>query len=301
MVWDPYYKSGSGSIRDSVGTGQYKNPKIYADGNYLTNSVIANKYGEDFFRQYLFDFIDSNESKPFFAVWAMNLCHKNFSPTPDDPEFATWNSYRKPQTGDSIFFPSMVKYMDKQVGMLVSKLQQSGLDENTIILFTSDNGTPPDIHSMYCGQMIQGQKGHTNYYGTHVPLIAYMPGSIQSGAVNNDLIDFTDFLPTLADLAHISIPDYGTIDGKSFEPALNGIQGYARDWVYCYYYPHPERSTMKAEWVNNKMNKLYGDNKGFFDTQEDPFEKYPIPYNMLTPEQQANKTEFENVLSQLHN
>lgn len=301
MVWAPYYKSGAGGGGSDDATGQYKNPKIYVNGDYLPDSVINGKYGEDFFRQYLFDFIDSNISKPFFALWTMNLCHKNFSPTPDDPEFAAWDPHKKPTKSDTIFFPSMVKYMDKQVGMLIQKLQQTNLTQKTIVFYLGDNGTPQDVHSTFQGQVIQGQKGITNYFGTHVPLIAYMPGSVKAGSFNDDLIDFTDFLPTMADIARRPLPDYGTLDGKSFGPALKGIKGYARDWVYCYFYPHPEKDTSKAAWVNNKVNKLYDDDLGFVNIPTDPFEQNPIPYDMLTPNQKRDKDSFEIILSQLHN
>ena len=69
----------------------YKNPKIYQNGAFLPESATNGKYGEDFFNQYVRDFIDSNKKKPFFIYYPMVLCHAPFSPTPDDAAFATWN------------------------------------------------------------------------------------------------------------------------------------------------------------------------------------------------------------------
>ena len=173
---------------------RYKNPHIYQDGAYLPGSKTENKYGEDMFTDYLLNFIEdnTNKKKPFFAYYPLTLCHSPFSPTPDDPEFAGWDPDNK---SDPKFFPSMVKYMDKKIGEIIDKLKSLGIEKNTIILLTSDNGTPDTILSKFNGIQIQGGKDNTTEYGTHVPLLAYSPGFIPVGT-NNELIDFSDFLPT---------------------------------------------------------------------------------------------------------
>src|SRR5207253_3040412 len=94
-----------------------KSAKIYQDGAYLPHNITNNKYSEDEFTDYMMNFIESNKSKPFFAYYAMILSHKAFSPTPDDPEYATWNS--DPFNSDKKYFPSMVKYMDKKIGLTI--------------------------------------------------------------------------------------------------------------------------------------------------------------------------------------
>ncbi len=153
----------------------YKNPTIYRNGAYLPADKMQGKYGEDVNRNFFFRFIDSNKNKakPFFAMWTPNLCHKPYSPTPDDPQFAAWNPDDPPSDADTIYFPSMVRYFDKEIGMLMNKLQTAGIASNTIVLFiVGDNGTEDDIHSLYKGQMRQGGKGKTNDRGIHVPMIA---------------------------------------------------------------------------------------------------------------------------------
>jgi len=110
-VTDPF-KDGSGE--DDEKLHLYKDPSIYQNGAYLPASQVQGKYGEDMFFDYLSKFIDSNKTKPFFIYWATNLCHRPFCPTPDDPQFATWNPDHPDLDADSIYFPSMVKYFDKK-------------------------------------------------------------------------------------------------------------------------------------------------------------------------------------------
>lgn len=288
MVWDPYYHTGKGR-GDELADGQYKNPKIYANGSFLPDNVISGKYGEDFFREYAFDFIDNNLNDPFFLYWTPNLCHKNFCPTPDDRGFASWVNRQK-QSGDSIYFPSMVKYMDKEIGLLLDKLDAAGIAQKTVVLFMGDNGTVDDIHSLFDNNVIRGAKGQSIIYGTHVPLIAYCPGKIAAGSKSTSLIDFTDFLPTVADIANIQKPtNYGSLDGVSFAPDLLKRPGKSRDWVYCYYYPHPEKdTTWHGQWVNDNKFKVYEDGR-VYNYSNDPLEVNPIPDGKLTAEEKRVK------------
>jgi len=69
---------------------RYKSAKMYQDGGYLPQEFTDNKYSEDMLSDYVLNFMDSNKTKPFFIYYAMILCHKAFSPTPDDPEYASW-------------------------------------------------------------------------------------------------------------------------------------------------------------------------------------------------------------------
>ena len=130
----------------------------------------------------------------------------------------------------------MVTYMDKIVGRIVDRVGELGLRENTLVIFTSDNGTNRNIKSrMLDGRIIQGDKGNTTDAGTRVPLIANWPGVIPSGKVCGDLVDFSDFVPTFADLTGSSIPDDMILDGQSFLPQLRGKKGKPRKWIFCHY------------------------------------------------------------------
>ena len=90
--------------------------------------------------------------------------------------------------------------------------------------------------------------------------------------MNDDLVDFSDFLPTLLEAAEATVPT--NLDGWSFLPQLRGEAGNPREWIYCYYCPRPER-TPATRFVRDRRFKLYGDGR-FFDVAADPTEKQPL-------------------------
>jgi len=289
-VWDPF-----GHERGS----RYKDPDIYENGAYLSASETKDKYADDIFTDHILNFIEDNtkQRKYFFVYYPLCLVHRPFSPTPDDPEFAGWN----PNNSDPKFFPSMVKYMDKKIGQIIQKVKDLGIEKNTIILFVGDNGTSQGIISQFNGTEVEGGKGITTEAGTHVPLLAYAPGLI-SNATNNDLIDFTDFLPTLAGIANTPTPvTYGVLDGVSFYPRLVGEAGTPRDWIFCHFDPNPDNSNADTveRFVQNINYKYYEDDR-FYDIIADIFEKNPVPDVLLTPEEKQVKLEFKDVLSTMH-
>jgi arylsulfatase A len=280
----------------------YKNPLIYTHSVFLPDSSTLNKYGPDIISDSLFSFIDNNKSNPFFVYYPMQLVHSPWSPTPDDTAaFAAWDA--APGHSDTAFFPSMITYMDKKVGQLINKLRSLGIENNTVILFAGDNGTSGLVGD-YVDEdaVITGGKASTTSAGTHVPLIAYWPGTINAGTVNNDLIDFTDFLPTIAGVAGIPEPtDYGTLDGVSFSPRLTGQPGTPRNWIFDYFDDHPGSSTLKR-WAQTIQYKLYdtsaeNNTRLFYDIINDPQEKNPIPDNLLTPEQKVIKQQLLDVIN----
>lgn len=288
---------------DEDGYSRYKDPTIYQDGKYLPDRVINNKYSEDFFSKYLFSFIEKNKQVPFFAVYSLALAHRPFCPTPLDPQFASWDAHSG--ISDTSFFPSMIRYMDIKIGKLVEKLKSLNLENNTIIIFTGDNGTPgnPDgIYSLLNGKLIPGGKGKSIEYGTHVPLIVKWPGHILPNTVNKDLVNFIDFLPTLANAASISVPlNYGTIDGRSFFPQLTGSAGKPRDWIFNHYNPHPDNPTRKTQrWVQNTNYKLYDDGR-FFNIIKDINEKNPIANSRRTATEKGIRDKFQRILHKMPN
>ncbi len=283
-------------------SSHYKNPVIYENSKFLPDSAVLNKYSADIFKNYVLNFIDSNANRPFFIYYATDLAHRPFSPTPDDPEFADWDP--DSHVSDAAFFPSMIRYMDKSIGIVINKLQQLHLDNNTIILFTGDNGTPGDpngIVSYFNGYQIAGGKGTTKEYGTHVPLIVSGPMVANAGTANNNLIDFTDVLPTLAEVAGKPVPiNYGTLDGTSFYSQLNGSPTNSKDWIYNYYNPHPDLDPLKTQiWVQNKTYKLYADGR-FYNIENDILERNPLQNSQLSGYEQQVKEEFNIVISQIH-
>jgi arylsulfatase A len=196
--------------------------------------------------------------------------------------------------------------MDKIVGQTVQKLQAAGIADNTIILWCSATQTDSRITSLWKGQSVQGTKTNTFKAGTNSPLLVYWPGNVAPGQKTNTLVDWTDFMPTLADIAHIPLPtNYGILDGTSFYDNMMGRRGKNRDWVFCQWDNNPIDDVSVERWVNNKKYKLYdtvglGDGK-FYNIDEDMYEKNAIPDSSLTPEELQTKQYFRSILDTMHN
>ena len=253
------------------------------------------------FYNYASAFIDSNKTKPFFIEYALNLAQHPWSPTPDDPDYATWN----PDVDDSLhedkkYFPGMVAYMDKIIGKLISKIDSSGLTNNTIILFTSDNATNKNLQSQYKGTTVSGGKNYTDRRGINVPLVVYGPGTVRQGTTDSSLVDMTDFLPTFANIAKISIPTtWGPLDGVTFYDNLNGTKGKQRSVVYCYWNRDYMKIPVPISYSFDYNYKLYDQKNGgkFYNLYVDPTEKSSIPDSKLTPSQNLEKRKLKGVLN----
>jgi arylsulfatase A-like enzyme len=269
---------------------RYANPKLVQNG---TTIVAEGKYGPDIANRFALNFIDENKQGPFLLYYPMILPHFPFEPTPDSKEWNPEQKLPKPKNAaekkqrDQKFFSDMVAYADKLVGKVVSKVDELGLTDNTIILFTSDNGTMRGLTSRWQGLMYAGGKGFLNNRGTHVPLIARWPGKIKPAQESRSLVDFTDFFSTIADITGSSIANLGedhSVDGHSFLPILQGDDEPSRKYAYCHYEPKwgtPET----GQWARNEKYKIYGGGR-IYDLENDYFEESPLkPGDVEDPEQ----------------
>ncbi len=189
--------------------------------DYGTPSNYLPRKQQDWVNTYLTS--RPNSSKPFFLYYAFGLPHSPFSPTPLNPT-GTANSIQN--------YPYMIQYMDLMVGETVQKLKDLGLDQNTIIIFSGDNGTDSKISSLWNGSTIKGGKSSLKDTGIWVPLITYWPGVTPANTVCEALIDFSDFMPTLAEIGGGSVPSDRRIDGRSFVPQLQNPTTSGRDYIY---------------------------------------------------------------------
>lgn len=281
---------------------RYKDPYLYENANWLPASATKGKYSEDMFYDYASKFIDSNKTKPFMMVFSHSLINKPWSPSPDHPDYAAWDPAVDDDIyngQDSIYFPSMVAYMDKIIGKLITKVKDAGLAQKTLIIYTSDNATYVTIRSYYKGKKIRGSKDSTTFNGINVPMVAYMPGTVAPGTVDTSLVDMVDFFPTFAKIAGTSTSPFKPLDGTSFYDNLKGsISPLAqRNTVYCYW-PREYQQKVDLSYVFNYKYKLYDSLNGsrFYDIRADYFEKKPIPDNKLTPEQKKVKDRFTVLL-----
>jgi arylsulfatase A len=225
----------------------------------------------------------------------MMLTHSPYQPTPDSPD---WNPrLRNEKAGRDVkHFAEMVAYMDKMIGRLVARLDELGIRDNTLVIFLGDNGTGREIVSQFKGQPYPGGKGSTTARGTHVPLIANWPGRIRAGQVNGELVDSTDFLPTLCEAAGVELPASPPIDGRSFLPQLVGNQGQPREWIYCWYAKNGGPKA-NAEFAMTATLKLYRDGR-LFDLGNDPFEERPLRVADLSGDDAEIAKKLQAVLEQ---
>ncbi len=246
------------------GGERFWSPIFEHNGMLLGIEDNANRYGPDMLCDFVCDFIQRNQEGPFFVYYPMVLVHDPFVPTPDtigdaDRGHAANKSRAKDKKQN---FVAMVAYMDKIVGRIFDQVAAVGQLENTIILFTADNGTNVAITSSWRGQAIQGGKGGMTDMGTHVPLVAYWKNHTPAGKQVDSLVEFTDFYPTLAEAAGVALGAGDPIDGLSFYHHLIGTSGKERNWVLCHYQPYWNKTP--GQFVRNQAYKLYRDGR-FFD------------------------------------
>ncbi len=237
-------------------------PTITIDGEIKTFG--ADLYGPDIYCQFLLDRMEEYRNEPFFLYYPMALVHSPFVPTPDS---ANRKSKNKQQN-----FADMVAYMDKLIGRIVDKTVHLGIAERTLLLVMGDNGTHKSIKSNMGDSVIVGGKGLPTDAGTHVGLFAYQPGKVPSGKVSDDLVEFSDFIPTIA--AATGATPLSPIDGRSFFPQLCGETGNPRETIFVYYWPRPEKGE-PLRFVRNKRWKLYGTGR-LIDVKNDVLEQSPI-------------------------
>jgi arylsulfatase A len=270
---------------------RYGDPTIFEDG--VLRKDLKDQYADDIFANFAGRFLEKHRDEPCFVYFPMSLAHGPFLPT---PKSRNWTTARlKP---DRANFPDMIEYMDQVVGNLTAKIDSLGLRERTLILFFGDNGTDRTITSRLGSRTIRGGKGLTNDPGVHVPLIANWKGVAPAGRVLDDLIDSTDFVPTILEAAGAQQPAGVPRDGRSFLPRLRGEKGNPRQWVYWWYDPKPGHG--KAEYARTRCArdhryKLYEDGR-FFDAERDDEETHAIAKGQGTAEAERSRVALGNVL-----
>ena len=201
--------------------------------------------------------------KPFFLYLPLPAPHTPIVPIPPFKGSSGLNPYA-----------DFVMQMDHHMGQLLASLKEFGLDKNTLVIFTCDNGTYVGITSkLRDGTIIKGGKGSMPDAGNRVPFIANWPGTIKPSQVKQDVIDFSDLLPTLCEAAGAKIPSDLKIDGRSFYPLLGGNKYTPREYIYMWY---GRNGGPKGQaFTRDQRYKLYRTGK-FYDVSKDPLEKNPL-------------------------
>ena len=253
---------------------RFANPLIEQNGEVLERN--EDDYGPDIFANYILDFIERKKDQPFFVYYPMVLVHEPFVPTPDSEE---WADPSRRYEKDTAYFKDMVAYTDKIVGRIANKLRELNLDENTLLIFTGDNGTHPSITSYTKQRTVQGAKGNTIETGTRVPLVAYWPQMLDGREPHTELIEFSDFFPTLADIVGKQVKS----DGQSFYPLLTDADYQSRETAFVHYDPQWSKGVnqYRNQFVQTVDYKLYQNGK-LFNIANDPLEKNSLDEASLT-------------------
>ena len=242
-------------------------PKPNDLGGVATKRVA---YSHDLFVQEALEFIDrhtagannANNAPPFFLYLSLTIPHANNQAGKKGMEVPDLGRYRdkdwpEPQKGTA----AMISRMDRDIGRIVARLKQRGIDRDTIVFFTSDNGphreggNDPDFFDS--NGPLRGIKRDLYEGGIRVPAIVYWPGHIRAGSVSDQVGTFADFLPTAAALAGVAPPPPSNIDGVSLVPTLLGRRQDLTE-RFLYWEFHERGSKQAVRWRDWKAVRFYG-------------------------------------------
>lgn len=251
--------------------GHPAHKKRYWDAYVICNGErldTTGKFGPDIFTDYLIDYMDRHRDRPFFAYYSTILTHIPVVPTPHNKD---------QNLAPRGHFAGMARYADHLIGRLIAALDEFGLRDNTIVFIMADNGTDSGTDQnafQSLGGRVNGRISEEGIYslterGINVPFIVNCPKLVPAGRESDDLIDASDILPTLAELAGAELPKGVTIDGRSFAQQVLGQERDEswRPWCFTQYY--------ETRVIRGQRFKLYSTGE-FFDLSEDPLEKHNL-------------------------
>ena len=278
-------------LTDPTAGGYFWEKSYIKNGEIIELAEVA--YYPDIAHEFALDFIRRHKDRPFFFYYSSHLVHGPILPTPDSPVGPEGRPPQGIKGGpgpNQPYYADNVAYLDKQVGSLVAELERLGLREKTLIVFSSDNGTAVESGTIG-GRRIHGQKGTMWEGGAHVPLIVSWKGTTPEGKVLKDLVDFSDFLPTFAELAGAKLPEGIIFDGHSFAPQLRGEQGNPREWIFV---------QLGNRWYVRDMGWKLNESGELYDMSDAPFEEKLVPVEGQSPEAAAARARLQAVLSSLN-
>ncbi len=196
--WDPYINTNQGS------------------------RTYEGRFGCDVFVDFLIEFMHRHRKRPMLLYFPMALTHGPLVSTPAEPNVTDKMAKHK----------AMVRYTDAALGRLVAAIDKLKIRDNTIIIWSTDNGTSGGISGRMNGRLVRGGKAKLTENGVCEPYIVNCPGLVPAGVETDALTDFTDLFPTFCELAGAELPKGVAIDGKSIAPVMLGEnKDGPRDWI----------------------------------------------------------------------
>lgn len=254
------------------------NDVVKLDGKVYSHDLIVEK---------ALNFIDKNSDKPFFLYMTPTIPHAElivpnneymgYESKFDEKPFKGIKTYC-PQDKPRATFAAMVSRLDRDVQRVVDMLDKKGILDNTLIIFSSDNGTHHegghdpkyfDSNSIYRGGKRDMYEG-----GIRTPFIVYWNGIIKKGSVSDHQSAFWDFMPTVCELTGANIPE--NTDGISYLPTLLGKNGQKKhDYLFFEFYEQGgKRAVIKDNWklIQLDVNKKTGTRYELYDIKSDQSE-----------------------------
>ena len=223
------------------------------------------KYPADYYTDEAVNAIRKNKNRPFFLYLAHWGVHTPMQASKEDYDAL-------PQIKDhrQRVYAAMIRSIDRSVGRVMQTLREEGLDENTLVIFTSDNGAPgyiglPEVNRPYRGWKLTQFEG-----GLRVPFVARWPGHIQAGTQYKPAVSSIDILPTVAAAAGAAVPADRPIDGVNLLPYL-AKEGTAQAPRALFWRDGPMRTVQEQGWkltVTDRPKKDW-----LFNLNTDPTEK----------------------------
>ncbi|RYY17153.1 MAG: arylsulfatase [Chitinophagaceae bacterium] len=261
---------------------------------FVTNTINSfTVYAPDTIQQKTLQFIASNALKPFFLYLSYTLPHAALQ-AKDDTMLAAYRGEFKeqpvtiktpwtgagyaPQPYPRAAYATMVSTLDRYVGEVLNELKKSGIEQNTIVIFTSDNGPHNeggnDPAFFNSNMNLRGYKRDLYEGGIRVPLIVSWPSKIRKGSVSRHIGAFWDFMPTFAEIAGYNLNEY--TDGLSLLPELLGKKQPVHEFLYWEFHEAGGRQALRMDqWKGVRQNVLNDAAAPIelFDLKNDPGEK----------------------------
>ncbi len=266
------------------GSGAYWNTQVGKatyEVNGETKKLRDREYMPDLMHEHVAKFITRHRNDLFYLYYCLSHVHAEILPTPDSA------------SDSKTFYADNVAYMDKLVGKLIDLLDHLELRDNTLVVFSGDNGTANGRakQATIGGKPLSGAKGSMLEGGGLVPLILNWPGVTPAGRVSDDLIDASDFVPTFAELTGSKLPEGTVIDGHSFVPQIRGEKVHPREWAFnqlakMWY-------VREAQWKLNQAGEL-------FDMTGAPFTEKLVPADTRDPAAKAARKRLQTALDHLN-
>jgi arylsulfatase A len=267
-------------LTDNTAGGWYWETRYNKNGEVL--NLPQGTYGPDVIQDFTFDFLRRHKDRPFFFYYSMHLVHKPTLRTPDT-RLGTKNIDK--------LYDDNICYMDKQLGALMAELERLGLRQNTLVIFSGDNGTAAGYPSPVHGRTINGCKGSMLEGGARVPLIASWPAATPKGKTCEDIVSFADPYATFAELAGVRPPDGFKTDGHSFASQLRGEPGKPRAWAYV---------QLDGKWYVREPGYKLNEAGNLFDMSDAPFVEKLVTPEADTPRSKAARQRLTAALEELN-